>query len=149
MKQTLPLLTALLLLLGTPSLHAQKGLEVNKLFEGHLFDKARCVETHVQGRRLAPYRLDLFRSLRLTPTAHELSAIEAYIRKDAALAEEKETELRHGRMVYALLQLPHSLVGHRRYVGFLKAGSQPDAPITIVYMEGRADMNELKKLFSH
>lgn len=147
MKQAFPLLIALLLLLGTPLLHAQKGLEVNKLFEGHALDKARCVETYVQGRRLAEYQLSLFRSLRLTPTVAELSAIEDCIRKDAATAEEKETEMRNGRLIYALLRLPHTSPKRHRYVGFLKAGSQSDASVTIVYMEGEADVNRLKQIF--
>lgn len=141
MKRMLALFFFALATLATAQ--AQKGLHTNALFEGQIVPRERMVETFVKGRKLAPYRLSTFRSLRLPVSDAELLRIERLVRTDAATARDKETELHGGRLIYALLRLvPQGET--QRYLCFQRTSQ---GAVTVVYLEGTATLQELKNMF--
>jgi len=142
------LLSLLLLMSGTGPLFAQKGLQIAALFDGRYRDRTDAVEVHYEGRRLRKYRLTLFRSLTLTPTPQEVRSIEKMVQADGARAEVKEVA-RGNRLYYGFYQMPGPAGGHR-YVFYRNDALRlrPHGKLTLIYMEGTASLEDLKRAFS-
>lgn len=143
-------LILLALMLAFP-LHAQSGLHIATLFNGQYRDSKDATEVLMKGRKLTAYKLTLFRSLTLNTKTANVSQIEKLVRADAASAVDKEASLRGGHLYYGFYQLKP--VGKtRRYLFYrnnsLKPGGNHTATLTIIYMEGTATIDELKKTFA-
>jgi hypothetical protein len=76
--------------------------------------------------------------------------IEARIEKDVKDAFCHESNHTNGRLYYGLYQLSSTKKGINRYIFYrnnaLKKGN--DNNITLIYMEGRADIKQLRKTFT-
>ena len=128
--------------------HAQKGLQIDNLFSGKLVDMSMVSESIVSGKKLVPYNLDYFRSVRFMADEKQVSKVTKWIREDAQMAEEQDMESENGRLVYALLKFPRRMEKNR-YVGYqIKKISGKDY-VTVVYMEGAATVEDLKVIFKH
>ena len=128
--------------------HAQKGLQIDNLFSGKLVDMSMVSESIVSGKKLVPYNLDYFRSVRFMADEKQVSKVTKWIREDAQMAEEQDMESENGRLVYALLKFPRRMEKNR-YVGYqIKRISGKDY-VTVVYMEGAAIVEDLKVIFKH
>ena len=128
--------------------HAQKGLQIDNLFSGKLVDMSMVSESIVSGKKLVPYNLDYFRSVRFMADEKQVSKVTKWIREDAQMAEEQDMESENGRLVYALLKFPRRMEKNR-YVGYqIKRISGKDY-VTVVYMEGAATVEDLKVIFKH
>ena len=144
MKRLLPIL----LLLTFPAvIKAQKGLNIADYFT-HKFAKATLVR--VEGSELKPYHLTLYRSFSIGETAYVVDRVEQCVMADARQAYSKETGELGGRLYYAFLALPpRTGQQENRYIFYrnasLREGGKDE--LTLVYMEGSATMDELKKLF--
>lgn len=141
----------LALMLAMP-LSAQQGLHIAPLFGGQFREDRNATEVLMKGRKLAPYKLSLFRSLTLNTGRVNVAQIERLVRADGAAAVDKEVGLRSGHLYYGFYQLKP--VGKtRRYLFFrnnsLKPGSGRTSTLTIIYMEGTATINELKRNFGN
>lgn len=126
---------------------AQKGLHISDFFEKP-FAKATMV--HVEGSELTPYHLTLYRSVSFSDTYLVVDAMEKSVLTDARLAYSKEMGNKGKRLYYAFLALPPRDGRHaNRYIFYrnasLREGGKDE--LTLVYMEGSATMDELKKLF--
>lgn len=126
---------------------AQKGLHISDFFEKN-FAKATMV--HIEGSELKPYHLTLYRSVSFSDTYLVVDAMEKSVLADARQAYSKETGNLGGRLYYAFLALPPLAGRHaNRYIFYrnasLREGGKDE--LTLVYMEGSATMDELKKLF--
>lgn len=130
-------------LLGAMTLYAQKELHIAPLFQGELIAPTAKVETIAKNRQIAAYHLNLFHSIRCTLDAAALLPLERLVRADATAAVEKEIELREGRLHYALLRLP-PLQKKQRYLCYQRNATGA----LIVYMEGTASLEQLKRMFS-
>ena len=128
--------------------HAQKGLQIDNLFSGKLVDMSMVSESIVSGKKLVPYNLDYFRSVRFMADEKQVSKVTKWIREDAQMAEEQDMESENGRLVYALLKFPRRMEKNR-YVGYqIKRISGKDY-VTVVYMEGAATVEDRKVIFKH
>lgn len=146
-RQTIILLT---ILLGCAShAAAQDGLRIATLFGGHYKSRADATEVHYEGRQLQSYKLTLFRSLTLTPSAQDAANIEKKVRADCAKAVEREAGLHGGRLYYGFYRLPTS-GKENRYVFYRNnALRDPEnGKLTIIYMEGTASIEDLKHSFA-
>lgn len=134
-------------LLTSPMLFAQTGLKINELFDME-FKGATTV--HLSGASIEAYRLNLFKSLTLQTSDKTSLMIEACIEEDIKGAFCHESNHTNGRLYYGLYQLTSTRKGINRYIFYrnnaLKKGN--DNNITLIYMEGRADIGQLRKTFT-
>lgn len=79
----------ILSLLALP-LMAQKGLQVNTLFDGRFKKDHRAVEVLIKGKELKKYHLSLFRSLTVTNAPAVFREMETLVCQDAKSAVDKE-----------------------------------------------------------
>ncbi len=132
------------------SISAQENLNITPLFENltKYDNDATCI--WVDGNELRKYKLTLYRSV-ATKNNQAISHIEKAVIADSKKAADKEMGFIGSRLYFAFLSLPSETVGQnfRRFIFYrnkgLKNGSNKEA--TLVYMEGKVTMREIKKLF--
>ena len=139
-----------MLLASAIGANAQANLSIGVFFnDDYAFaDDSKMV--WVEGKELEAYNLTLYRSI-TTENKQAIGDMEKAVTTDSRKAADKEMGKIGQRLYYAFLSFPpdnkHSNV--RRYVFYrnaaLRKGSKKDA--TLVYMEGRVSMEEIKKLF--
>lgn len=149
MKYRLLIAWLLTFLLALPAA-AQDGLQVGALFGGKFGRQADAVETLLKGRKIAPYKLSLFRSLSVSANSRNQATIEQKVRADARLAVDKQAGMKSGHLYYGFYRLrPHGQT--QRYIFYRNNSLQPraksGAKITLIYMEGTATIEELKRTF--
>jgi hypothetical protein len=74
--------------------------------------------------------------------------IENLVVKDGAQAVDKEVEYRNGQLYYGFYTMK-KMKSDNRYIFYLNqnlARKSPKNAVTLIYMEGRASANEIKKL---
>lgn len=128
------------------SAYAQKGLQIDSLFQGRLVDMSVTTESIVSGRKLKPYNLDYFRSVRFKADERQVAKVVGWIRNDAQISEEQDMESENGRLVYALLRFPRRM-DKNRYVGYQVKRIGGGDYVTVVYLEGEATVQDLKVIF--
>lgn len=147
MKRKL-LIVIVLCLMALLPVHAQKGLQIDSLFRGKLINMSLVSESVVSGRKLSPYNLDYFRSVRFVASERQIAKVSAWIREDAMIADDKEMESANGQLIYALLRFPQ-LGSRNKYVGYQVKRNGGRDYVTVVYMEGSATVEDLKVIFKH
>lgn len=146
-RQTI--LSGILLLLALP-LAAQQGMHVEELFNGRFKKDHRAVEVLIKGKELKKYHLTLFRSLTISNAPEVFEKMEALVRKDAVHAVDKEVGTISNRLYYGFYCFP-SQNDTFRYLFYrntaAKPGSEKQPEATLVYMEGKVTLEELKQMF--
>lgn len=146
-RQTI--LSGILLLLALP-LAAQQGMHVEELFDGRFKKDHRAVEVLIKGKELKKYHLTLFRSLTISNAPEVFEKMEALVRKDAVHAVDKEVGTISNRLYYGFYCFP-SQNDTFRYLLYrntaAKSGSEKQPEATLVYMEGKVTLEELKQMF--
>ena len=144
------ILLFLVLLLALPPAVAQKGLHIDQLFGSELRGRKGSTEVLVTGREAACYGLTLFRSLTFRATREETLWAERLVRADRAGATGMEEARRNARLYYGFYELKANPEGKSRYLfyrnGQLEKGTE--GKLTVIYMEGTATIDELKRRFS-
>ena len=145
MKQSIVIVFLLLQSLGA---WAQEGLQVASLFDGRYKKNHNAIEVLVKGDKLASYHLTLFRSLTLKDEPKTFKEIERLVQADAEVAIDKEVgllgqDLYYGFYCFAPLKKRNRYLYYRN--ASLKEGGEQE--VTVVYMEGYATLDELKKMF--
>ena len=108
---------------------------------------------HIEGEDLSIYNLSLFRSIRLTPEIipdASRKLMEQRVINDGKLATKKEVAMIGGRLYYGFYVLPPSDKKTNRYIFYRNNILKPEAKpqeIMLVYIEGAASPDELKKIF--
>lgn len=129
-------------------LSAQDGLQVAALFDGRYRKCPDVIEVMLQGKKVKPYGLTLFRSLTLPAHTADVSYVESLVKSDGARAGDKEVGMKGRRLYYGFYGLP-SRNNLNRYIFYrnnsLQTGKKP--VLTIIYMEGTATIAELKARF--
>lgn len=125
---------------------AQKGLNINNLFDGRYRDNDNVVETVVQGGNLSNYNIDLYHSLTLSDSPDEAASIEALVARDGAGAIDREVSYRDGGLYYAFYELKPRNVIVRRYLFFLNQHRGTGNKIILIYIEGSASQEKIKKM---
>lgn len=125
-------------------LWAQRGMHVEKLFDGRFKHDKQCVELLVKGRSLKPYGLTLFRSLTFEKNAKVLPQVEALVGQDALKSVDKEVGIVDGRLSYGFYRFaPYKgKDGPLRYLVYRRTKKQT----ILIYMEGYTDIEKLKKM---
>ena len=133
------LFTLLLLTCGMVRAVAQDGLEIGQLFSGSLDSDRDAVIVYLSGDALKGYNLTLFRSLDYHCNEQNVHQIERMVLSDSRKAGSREITRRNGHVTDAYLQF--NRVRH--------AGSGKPYKLNVVYMEGKATLDQLKKRFGN
>ncbi len=135
---------------GCLSMQAQSNLHISPIFD-HISDYEKDTKTvWVKGKELKKYKLTLYRSLS-TENSQIASDMEKAVMADSRKAADKEIGYIGSRLYFAFLSLPPEAAGQdfMRFIFYrnpsLKNGGKKE--VTLVYMEGKITMGELKNLF--
>ncbi|MCM1348247.1 MAG: DUF6108 family protein [Firmicutes bacterium] len=146
MKSFLTLITILAALLWPVSIHAQKGLNINKAFTDRYRDMKGATETLVVKDKLRNVNLDTYHSLSIAGHPETASELERMVLADARTAVSKEVRYKAGHLYYGLYRLPSITRGVNRYIIFLNGHLAGDNKIILLYLEGKASTEQVKKM---
>ena len=127
---------------------AQTGLNINSLFDGRYKKTPYAAEMIVTGEPAHEIGLKIYHSLKVTQKSQQ-SLIESLVVKDGANAVEREVEYRSGQLYYGFYTLSPTKKGKNRYIFYLNqnlAKNSPKNMVTLIYMEGDATPDKIKKL---
>lgn len=134
-------------LLTTMAAMAQTGLNINRLFDGRYKKAAGATEIIVTGVQAREIGLTIYHSLSVTDKS-QAELVEGLVIKDGAQAIDKEVEYRNGQLYYGFYMMKKSKRDNR-YIFYLNqnlARKSPKNIVTLIYMEGPASQDEIKKL---
>ena len=134
-------------LLTTIAAIAQTGLNINRLFDGRYKKAAGATEIIVTGVQAREIGLTVYHSLSVTDK-NQAELVEGLVVKDGAHAVDKEVEYRNGQLYYGFYMMKKSKRDNR-YIFYLNqnlARKSPKNIVTLIYMEGLASQDEIKKL---
>ena len=141
MKKTLLLI--LLLMMCCPALlWAQSDLAIQEAFRRYAV-RSDVTEVLIEGNRLKPYRLSRFHSIEIKDATHgETDHIVSLVRRDTEQCLSREGQLSVGSPASAIFEIRGRRNLHR-YIFYRSS----DEKVTLIYIEGRAAMEELKRYF--
>lgn len=114
-------------------------------------DKHGCKNVtllRIEGKELDDYHLDVFKSLTLIPSDSIARDIEMRVLLDIKGSFVREVNHRDSCLYYGLFQLPRGK-GKKRYIFYRNNALVPnsDGVLTLIYMEGSASIEQLRKMF--
>lgn len=132
-------------------LAAQDGLEINKIFKGEVVNEKAMKESLVKGESLEPYKLRVLRTAKFTVGEARRDEVETLFEEDMKGRndddENIELEYRDGHLYYAIVQLTDTRKGQHRYICYQCRKTTGGHGITLVYMEGKASLCDLRNTF--
>ena len=144
MKKTIVTLMALLLLALSAS--AQRDLNCYPVFQGKVVPRKQMVVTEVRGSSMAAYQLDYYRGISFLANEALTRKVAALVAADADGAAVNETEKVGDLLTYALVQ-PLSTGKMNRYLCYQAREVGDKWKVTILYLEGAATLDDLRKMF--
>ena len=150
MKRTLFILS---MLIGISlSTSAQRGLQINEVFEGKVIAKQYMQESLIKGDNVAPYKLRLLHTVKFLANNSQRAKADALFNIDMKerISDDDsnmEMETRDGFLYYAIVQLTDNEEGSHRYICYQCRPKSTKFDITMVYMEGEASLADLRKTF--
>ena len=126
------LFLTLLLAIASSRLSAQTGLNVAPLFTKFSGKETPDVTSvTLRGSKVEPYQLSLFRSITFHTTGHT-AEVERLVQADARTASYHESGTKSGHLYYRNNTL----------------SKKAEPTLTLIYMEGTATLETLKRTFS-
>ncbi|GEM_PF-4127936 len=125
--------------------HLQIGKVIQKLTDE---DNTVCVT--MKGKKVAQYNLTYFKSIAIEhPNAYQIERIEQAIRKDASSITNREERTSGSHIAYGFYCLTPNEKGQNRYVFYTNNSllGKSGYKVTLIYLEGKATLTELKKHF--
>ena len=134
------------------STSAQRGLQINEVFEGKVIAKQYMQESLIKGDNVAPYKLRLLHTVKFLANNSQRAKADALFNIDMKerISEDDsnmEMETRDGFLYYAIVQLTDNDKGSHRYICYQCRPKSTKFDITMVYMEGEASLADLRKTF--
>ena len=150
MKRTLFILSMLIGICLNTS--AQRGLQINEVFEGKVIAKQYMQESLIKGDNVAPYKLRLLHTVKFLANNSQRAKADALFNIDMKerISDDDsnmEVETRDGFLYYAIVQLTDNDKGSHRYICYQCRPKSTKFDITMVYMEGEASLADLRKTF--
>ena len=150
MKRTLFILSMLIGICLSTS--AQRGLQINEVFEGKVIAKQYMQESLIKGDNVAPYKLKLLHTVKFLANNSQRAKADALFNIDMKerISDDDsnmEMETRDGFLYYAIVQLTDNDKGSHRYICYQCRPKSTKFDITMVYMEGEASLADLRKTF--
>lgn len=134
------------------STSAQRGLQINEVFEGKVIAKQYMQESLIKGDNVAPYKLRLLHTVKFLANNSQRARADALFNIDMRerISDDDsnmEMESRDGFIYYAIVQLTDNDKGLHRYICYQCRPKSTKFDITMVYMEGEASLADLRKTF--
>lgn len=134
------------------STSAQRGLQINEVFEGKVIAKQYMQESLIKGDNVAPYKLKLLHTVKFLANNSQRAKADALFNIDMKerISDDDsnmEMETRDGFLYYAIVQLTDNEKGSHRYICYQCRPKSTKFDITMVYMEGEASLADLRKTF--
>ena len=134
------------------SVRAQEGLRIGEVFEGKIVHELALQKSLIKGENLAPYKLKVLHTAKFMTGNSHRDMVEALFKEDmkGRLSDDDsnmEMEIRDGHLYYAIVQLTDTKKGQHRYICYQCKGKGAGFDITLVYMEGKASLADLRKTF--
>jgi hypothetical protein len=134
------------------STSAQRGLQINEVFEGKVIAKQYMQESLIKGDNVAPYKLRLLHTVKFLANNSQRAKADALFNIDMRerISDDDsnmEMETRDGFLYYAIVQLTDNEKGSHRYICYQCRPKSTKFDITMVYMEGEASLADLRKTF--
>lgn len=134
------------------STSAQRGLQINEVFEGKVIAKQYMQESFIKGDNVAPYKLRLLHTVKFLANNSQRAKADALFNIDMKerISDDDsnmEMETRDGFLYYAIVQLTNNDKGSHRYICYQCRPKSTKFDITMVYMEGEASLADLRKTF--
>ena len=134
------------------STSAQRGLQINEVFEGKVIAKQYMQESLIKGDNVAPYKLKLLHTVKFLANNSQRAKADALFNIDMKerISDDDsnmEMETRDGFIYYAIVQLTDNDKGLHRYICYQCRPKSTKFDITMVYMEGEASLADLRKTF--
>jgi len=150
MKRTLFILSMLIGICLSTS--AQRGLQIDEVFEGKVIAKQYMQESLIKGDNVAPYKLRLLHTVKFLANNSQRAKADALFNIDMKerISDDDsnmEMETRDGFLYYAIVQLTDNDKGSHRYICYQCRPKSTKFDITMVYMEGEASLADLRKTF--
>ena len=150
MKRTFFILSMLIGICLSTS--AQRGLQINEVFEGKVIAKQYMQESLIKGDNVAPYKLRLLHTVKFLANNSQRAKADALFNIDMRerISDDDsnmEMETRDGFLYYAIVQLTDNDKGSHRYICYQCRPKSTKFDITMVYMEGEASLADLRKTF--
>lgn len=150
MRRTLFILSMLIGICLSTS--AQRGLQINEVFEGKVIAKQYMQESLIKGDNVAPYKLRLLHTVKFLANNSQRAKADALFNIDMRerISDDDsnmEMETRDGFLYYAIVQLTDNDKGSHRYICYQCRPKSTKFDITMVYMEGEASLADLRKTF--
>lgn len=143
----------IMVLMMSLSAMAQKGLQINSLFDGRYRKSPNAVEIVVTGKEANTIKLTTYRSLSLTDDADAVELMEKLVTEDGLTAVDKEVEYCGGKLYYGFYTLSPIKLGQNsklnRYIFYLNQNLSRNNPVnkvTLIYMDGWAKADYIKGL---
>lgn len=125
---------------------ASGPLAVESLFDGRFRTDPRVTETIISGTSLADYNLSSYKSLTFTGAPELTPDVEKAVTRDGATARDREVSYQDGHLYYGFYALPprNNL---KRYIFYLnRASKSTTGKVILIYVEGHADINQIKRM---
>ncbi len=139
------IVVAVMSVVGGQALSAQTGLNIAGVFTPRFRDMPEATETLISRGKLKNMRLSLYHSLTIKDRPELAEEIERMVAKDGAAAVSKEVRYASGRMHYGFYALPPKDKVNR-YIMYLNGHVKGDDRILLLYLEGEASMEDVRKL---
>ena len=105
----------------------------------------------LSGKALKDYSLLKFYSVTMSLSNQEVIELERAISKDTHNVTEQEAASKHGKLYYGFYQLPNGdKTKVNSFLFYRNNGLQPrgNPTYTLIYMEGKTTLQELKRKFA-
>ena len=146
MKNLLLIIAAVCINIGAL---AQASPDIKKIFSDYASQDGNTTETIISGDALKGTDLSLYRSLVITGSQEEADHIAERVSKCGAKAVSREVKYIDGKIYYAQFALPPmGSNGYNRYLFYLNSHLKGGNRIMIVFMSGKAKLEQIKKLIS-
>lgn len=143
MKQRIVFILMAIWLATIPAM-AQKGFNINRVFDGSYRDKKNATETLLKGSRLEDLKLDIYHSMVITGSPADAQQIEKLVTRDGTRAAHKEQTFRKGHLYYGFYVFGQT--DFYRYIFYLNKYLNGGNAVTLIYMEGNATPIEIQKM---
>lgn len=124
---------------------AQAGLNIDRMFAENYRDMKGASETILNNGNLNRIKLSLYHSITFTGHPELGSVMEKLVAKDGRSAVSKEARYKGGHLYYGFYRLS-AINGLNRYILYLNGTLSGDTKIILLYLEGRASEEQVKKL---
>ena len=145
------IISGLLLLMFALGAKAQNNMNIAKIFDGNYKKMKDVTQVNIKGGcELERYSLTLYRAFTVENNPSLAAEIEKLVVADGKKAIAKETKIKGGKLYYAVYTFEGDK-GTKKYMFYRNSKSKSDpksTTVTVVYMEGTASMEKLKRMFN-